>query len=76
MTTTTTEKPRGRPPRRVTSPEGTPRVVWNGEPVDEKGNIVTAPEDEPEDEDLDDDLEDEDEEDEEDELDEIGRAHV
>jgi hypothetical protein len=37
--------------------------------VDEKGNIVTAPEDEPEDEDLDDDLEDEDEEDEEDELD-------
>lgn len=69
MTTTTTEKPRGRPPRRVTSPEGTPRVVWNGEPVDEKGNIVTAPEDEPEDEDLDDDLEDEDEGDEEDELD-------
>lgn len=70
MTTTTTEKPRGRPPRRVTSPEGTPRVVWNGEPVDEKGNIVTAPEDEPEDDDLDDDLEDEDEgDDEEDELD-------
>lgn len=60
---TTTTAGRGRPPRRLVDPEtGSPRVVWNGEPLDAKGNIVT---DEP----LDEEEDDEDEEEEEDEFD-------
>ena len=58
---TTTTAGRGRPPRRLVDPEtGSPRVVWNGEPLDAKGNIVTdEPLDEEEDEDEDEEDEDE-----------------